>query len=279
MEHGFSIREGLGFMRRKSEVNKLDNGDLVQSIIRAMDILDCFSGTKSDYGLMELSRMLSFNKSTTHRLLSTLEATGYIRQKVNNGKYCLGIKALMLGLTAVDNLEIREIAHPYLESLVDYSGETANLAIMDDGQMIYVDTVDSPKAVRMHTKIGQKVPLSTSAIGKILLSGLSNEEIAQIIRRFGLVKRTPNTITDFDVLFAEIEKVRKNNYALDLEEDDEEMVCVASKVVDRHGNIVAGISISGTKMRISDKLDIYAQKVKEVAYLLSSELGYAGKAF
>jgi DNA-binding IclR family transcriptional regulator len=248
--------------------------DLVQSVIRAISILDCFLGETSEYGLMELCRKLDLNKSTVHRLLSTLEATEYIRQKEENGKYCLGTKALLLGLTAVDNLKINEFAYPHLQNLVDYSGETANLAILDDGKMVYICTIDSPKAIRMHTKIGQKVPLHTSAIGKILLSGLTDTEIKEIIKRYGLTRRTPNTITDPDKLLTEIEKVRKNGYALDLEEDDEDMVCVAAKIVDRHGKIIAGISVSGPKTRVLDKMDDFKTKVREEAYLFSTKLGY-----
>jgi DNA-binding IclR family transcriptional regulator len=251
--------------------------DLVQSVIRATLILDCFLGETSEYGLMELCRKLNLNKSTVHRLLSTLEAAEYIRQKADNGKYCLGVKALLLGLTAVDNLKINEFAYPHLQKLVDYSGETANLAILDEGKMVYICTIDSPKAIRMHTKIGQKVFAHSSAIGKVLLSGLADAEIEKIAERFGLQKRTPNTITDLDKLLAEIGKVRKNGYALDLEEDDEDMVCVAAKVVDKHGRIIAGISISGPKTRVLDKLDNYRVRVMEEAFLFSTELGYVEK--
>jgi IclR family KDG regulon transcriptional repressor len=253
------------------------NDDLVQSVIRAVSILDCFLGETSEYGLMELCRKLKLNKSTLHRLLSTLEATEYIRQKKNNGKYCLGIKALLLGLTAVDNLEINEFAYPHLQKLVDYSGETANLAILDEGKMVYICTIDSPKAIRMHTKIGQKVPVHSSAIGKVLLSGLTDAEIEEIVKRYGLSQRTPNTITDLDKLLVEVGKVRQSGYALDLEEDDEDMVCVAAKVVDKHGKIIAGISISGPKSRVLDKLDDFRVKVMEEAYRLSTKFGYNEK--
>jgi DNA-binding IclR family transcriptional regulator len=101
-----------------------------------------------------------------------------------------------------------------------------------------------------------------------------DDEIKEIIKRFGLMKRTSNTITDPDRLLAEIQKARDNGYAFDWEEDDEDIVCVASKVMDRHGKIIAGISISGPKTRVADKLDDYRIKVMEEAYLLSTELGY-----
>ncbi|MQA85935.1 MAG: helix-turn-helix domain-containing protein [Streptosporangiales bacterium] len=234
----------------------------VQSVERALDVLEMLASTEGDAGLSELAARTGLPYGTIHRLLRTLAARGYVRQN-SDRKYALGGAVLRLGEAAERLLALR--VRPYLTRLVEISGETANLAVLEGDSAVYVAQVPSPRRLRIFAEVGRHVLPHCTAVGKVLLAGRPEEEAEQTLRRTGLPRRTPNTVTDLTTLLDELAKVRAQGYAVDRGGEDVDVHCVAVPVV-HGGRTVASMSISGPARRIeTQSLDDLVRRMTEVA--------------
>lgn len=249
--------------------------DTVQSIDRALGLLEILSHHVEGIGLLELSDRSKLSKSTVHRLLSTLIQNGYVRQHESTGRYHLTMKMFILGSRPIEKLDVLKVARPYLEKLRDLSGEVIHLVIMDDNEIIYVDKVESENTIRMYSNIGKKGTLYSTSVGKAILSYYSDEEIQNLWHKMNVTKLTDYTITDLTSFMKEIALIRKQGYAMDLEENELGVKCMGTAILDYTKKPVAAFSISGPIQRMTDeKVHMLKQHILEIKNAVSQELGY-----
>ncbi|MEU8174312.1 IclR family transcriptional regulator [Microbispora hainanensis] len=220
----------------------------VQSVDRALDVLEALSEHGGQAGLSEIAATTGLPYGTIHRLLQTLLARGYVRQE-SDRRYALGGALVRIGGVAERMLAVW--AEPYLARLVELSGETANLAVLEGDYVVYVAQVPSPRRLRMFAEVGRRVLPHSTAVGKALLAGRDDAEA--VFRRTGLPRRTDRTITSVGELLEELDRVRARGYALDLGEEESGVHCMAVPVHDG-GRAFAAMSVSGPAERI-DAID------------------------
>lgn len=245
----------------------------VNSVIKTFAILEELSKNKS-IKLTELSRKLGYPSSTTHRFLTSLIDLGYVIQDGDSGEYSLGVKILSLGNSVLQNLDLRKIAYPFLEKLRDKTGETANLVVLDKDEALYIEKVESGASVRVFSLIGRRAPVHATGVGKVLLADLAWPDVISILTKKGMKKLTKNTITDSNEFMEELHKVRQRGYAIDDEECEEGVMCIAAPIKDHTGKTKACISVSGPKGRINEKREKIFNVVVLNARELSISLGY-----
>lgn len=222
----------------------------VQSLERALDILELLGSSEGELGVTEIGPAVGLPNGTAHRLLATLTRRGYVRQNPKTRKYNLGIKAFVLAANARERLG--PLARPFLEELMQVSQESSNLAMLDKNSVVYLEQVSAPRMVRMFTEPGNRVPLHSCGTGKVLLAYQSEETIDSIIRQTGLLRFTPHTTTDVKQLKSELESVREQGYAVDSEEMEEGVRCLAAPVFGPEGRILAAMSVSGPAGRLNE---------------------------
>ena len=248
---------------------------LVKSLDKALKILELVAKNNEPLGVTEISRETDLNKSTVYRILATLEYRGYISQNTHNEKYTTGIKLFEIGSQVIGDLDLREVVKPYLKELMGLTGETVHLGILDDGEVIYIEKVESPKTIRMYSKVGKRIYAHSTSLGKVLLAYSGEDKIDEIISRKGLPRQASNTITDPDNLKVHLEKVREQGYAVDDEENEEGIRCIAGPVFDHRGKIAAAFSISGPAIRITRaKVEEFSSLVKDYSIKMSKAMGY-----
>lgn len=248
----------------------------VQSVDRTLSILEVMAEQGAPMTLSEISGTLNLKISTVHRLLKTLIIKGFADQDPYTGKYQLGIKTFRIGNTALYALDIRTVARPHLKKLVDECNETVNLAVLDNGYVVYIDQVESEKMIKMIANLGSRAPSHCNAVGKVLLADLSELELERYLKVAKLEKYTGRTITAPIKLRDELKQVRKKGYALDMEETEEGIRCVAAPVYNHKSKTIAAIGISGPSIRVSIKfLEELKVKVQQAAMEISKKLGYS----
>ncbi len=226
-------------------------GSTVQSIERALSLLEALGDSRGEVGIAELSRRTGLHVSTSHRILSTLVVRGYVRQSPENGRYALGAKALHLAESYLGQLDLRVVVRPFLKRLSEQTGETANLVILDGQDALYLDKVESAQSLRIFSRIGRRAPLHCTAVGKILLADRSKTEVDALLGRGPLERLTRNTITSVGQLRRELEKVHGEGFALDREECEDGACCIAVPVRNEKGETVAAVGISGPAVRMN----------------------------
>lgn len=248
----------------------------VESVRRALRILRCFSVDAPELGVSDIARQLGMHKSTVYRLLGTMEAEGFVHQ-VDGARYALGWRLFELGGAVKGWPATRKVVLRHLQDLVAATNETAHLAVLDEGSVLYVEKVESPRPLRMPSSVGKRVPPHCTALGKVFLAGLTRDELLPLIYQ-PLRPFTPNTIIDPDRLREELESVRVSGYAVDREEIEEGLMCIAAPIVDDQYVVAAAISISGPASRIGPRLAQYVEAVQGTSAALSTELGAAARA-
>lgn len=218
----------------------------VTSVERAVDVLELMADAHRDVGLTELAALSGLPMPTIHRLVRTLVGRGYLRQ-LPSRRYALGAPLIRLGESARGSMA--PWARPQLAALVESIGETANMAILDGEMVVYVAQVPSQHSMRMFTEVGRRVPAHCSGVGKAVLSQLPEAEVRELVTRAGMPARTPNTITDPDVLAAELALVRARGWA---EDDGEAELGVRCFAVPVPGTpVLTAISVSGPQARVT----------------------------
>jgi len=257
---------------------KNDSANLLQSVDRALTVLETLALENDPIGLMELSRKVGLNASTTYRLLYTLQAHGLVWQDTGTRRYGLGLKVLQLAAAARDRLDIRQEARPFLERLARETGESANLVVLQGREAVYIDQVSSLQPIRAFSQIGARVPLHCTGVGKVFLAAMSPTERDSLLQK-DLPGFTEHTITDPARLGEVLDQVREDGFALDLEERQQQVRCIAAPVFDDQSEVVAAISISGPAHRLPPQhMRELAPSVVQAALEVSSQLGYPGGA-
>jgi len=246
----------------------------VQSVDRTLDVLEALASRRGATGISELSQLVGLHVSTVHRLLATLVDRGYVRQDPESSRYHLGSRVFALASAADVHLDLRLVARPYLERLMRNSGETANLVTASDDEVVYLDQVASMHLVKMFTTPGMRAPLYCTGSGKAMLAFGPREEVERVLAaRF--VRRTPKTLASREALEAELARIRSGGVALDDEEMEEGVRCIAVPIFDRRGQVTGAISISGPTTRLTlERVERLTPVVKSLAGELSGQLGF-----
>ena len=223
----------------------------VQALEKALTVLEYLSKIDGDIDLSSLAHALSLPKTTLLRLLTTLKRHHFVQQDEQSRRFSLGWSLIHLGQAAGRVFDLAGLAHPFLERLAGQSGETANLILLDGEHAMYVDQVVSPSIIRGVPAVGAPLGLHCTAAGKVLLGFQAEEESSAIVRRLRLNRLTEKTITDAARLRAELERVRRQGYAVDDEETEMGGRCVAAPIRDRQGRVKAAVSIMGPSQRVN----------------------------
>lgn len=234
----------------------------VQSVRKGLRLLEVLASAGGSVGVTKLGELTGLPYATIHRLLATLANEGYVTQAQDSRQYLLGPRLVWLGQEA--NKLYTHWLEPYLRELVAVSGESANLAVLQGDHAVYVVQVPSEKTVRMFTEAGNRVMLHNTGVGKVLLASQRPEVVERVIERQGLPAKTEHTITNPDVFRKHLDEVREQGYALDSEETEIGVRCIAVPVHGIHGN-VAAMSISGPLARLSP--EVYERVLPEMQRL------------
>ena len=253
--------------------------NLVQTIERASSILDILGQSPNGISIRELSSKIKLPKGTIHRLLSSLSYFGYVRQDPKTRNYLLGFKLVELGNLLLNQLDLRKEAEPFLKDLAERTKETVHMVLLDRNEVVYIDKVETDQhtsGLRMASRVGLRNPAHSSAVGKVLLAHFSEEELNNFTKEKGLLKRTENTITDPGRLREHLSIVRTQGYAIDDEENEKGIRCVAAPIYNEVGKPVAAMSISGPAFRITKKViqESLKKEVMETALKVSQRLGF-----
>lgn len=250
----------------------------IQSIDRAFEIMETLSMEARGMSIKELSERLTLNKSTVHRILATLIAWGYVEKNAEDKRYKLGPKIINLGSVYLNNIELKTEALPYLHNLKERTGQVVHLAIIENGDVVYLDKIDIVSNIRMYSKIGKRAMCHNTGLGKAMMAFMPEREVDKILKEKGMPKVMERTITDPKALKDQLNVIRQRGWAIDDEENELGIRCAAAPVFDYTGNVIAAISSTGP-------LDLYtyefldekiADLVKEAAYQISKRMGYQG---
>ncbi|MDO4572835.1 MAG: IclR family transcriptional regulator [Clostridia bacterium] len=242
----------------------------IQSVDRAIMVLRCFDRGEK-LGITEISRRLGLHKSTAFGLVNTLAENKLLEQDPETGRYFLGIG--LFRLSANVQIGIRELGAPFVKRLVEHTGETVNLVVRDESYVVYIEKLESPHSMRICTRIGQRLPMYCTAVGKAMLAWLPPEEAAAILDSARMTAYTENTITTRAALRTELQKIRDDGYAIDDEELELGLVCVAVPIRDAAGRPVAALSVSGPKQRMtSEHIEAIRKALTSEAAAMSREL-------
>ncbi|MGB5671005.1 MAG: IclR family transcriptional regulator C-terminal domain-containing protein [Sedimenticolaceae bacterium] len=223
----------------------------VQSLIRGLTILERLAAARDGDTLSDLAQGVGLAPSTTHRLLKSLEQMRFVSHDTQLGRWFIGVQAFTVGNSFLYHRDFVEVARPVMRRLMEESGETANLFVLDDGYAVTLSQVQCSEMMRMLARLGGRSPVHASAGGKALLALLPDDEVSAILHRRGLPKFTPNTIVTPARLRKELAEIRRRGYAIDDEEHAVGLRCVASAVYDEYGEPLAAISVSGPMARVS----------------------------
>jgi IclR family transcriptional regulator, KDG regulon repressor len=250
----------------------------IQALERAAAILGAFTADEPELRLSDLAERLGLHKATTHRFLVNLEHLGFVERAPRSGRYRLGWRLFELGGLVSQRLDLWDEALPFLEGLVRDTGETGHLAILEGGQAVYIERVESRRALRLPSAIRRGYPAHATNLGKVLLAHAHPDLIDEIVGSRELAAFTPNTITTVDGLRAELAGIRDRGYSVDNEEYDEGLRCIGAPVRDSSGRVVAAIGIGGPVTRVTPaRIEDLARVVIAAAHGLSLRLG-AGHA-
>src|SRR5438034_465880 len=210
---------------------------------KALDILEAIKKRELHMGLAEISRSVSIPRPTAYRILTTLESRGYL-DRAPDGAYRMGTKLFSLQRDSSFEQDLRRVARPVMEALAARCKETVNLGTLDSGEVVVIETVESPLAVRMSSKIGNRRLAHSTALGKALLAGVADKEISRLIRIKGMPRLTSSTLVTRAALLDEVQKIRAHGYAIDDQENEMDGRCIAVGIAGPGDAVVAALSVS-----------------------------------
>ncbi|NOX60704.1 MAG: IclR family transcriptional regulator [Chloroflexi bacterium] len=224
-----------------------------KALSRGLAIIALLAGKPNGMKLSEIARQVGISKSSTYRLLQTLIQDGFATQDEDSSRYRLTLKFLWLVSDLIEGLGLDHVVRSTLEELGRVTGETIHMALLDGTEAVYVEKIDSPNSIRMYSRIGKRIPLHCTGLGKAILAYLPERTVREIIATQGLPQRTPNTITDERTLFEHLQRIREQGYALDEEEHEKGIRCIATPLFDHNNQVVGAISIAALAFRVDQE--------------------------
>lgn len=248
---------------------------LINSIMRACNVLECLSNDKDGLKTSDLAARLRLDRSTLYRILLSLEKCGFVEKNEKTGVYTVGIAAFEIGNAYLRRMDFIQISKPVMLELSLRAQEAVHIGVLSDTEIVFVDKVDSPRSVGMLCKIGQRAPVYCTALGKVLLANRSEDEVVGIVKAIELKPFNKQTITSKKKFLEELKRVRTQGYAFDHSEHEDDAECIGAPIRDHLGRVIAGISISGPQKKIGTPQEQqFIDWVVEAASLISSKMGY-----
>jgi DNA-binding IclR family transcriptional regulator len=252
----------------------MEDSYAVPSVSRAMKILELLAQSQRGLTLSDISRRLGLPKSSTHVLIKTLELNGYLKNSKLTGRYCFGLRLVSLSNMALENLDLREQARPFLQELMLRTRLNVHLAILEGAEAVIIEKIEAPGMLRLATWVGRRLDANSSAVGKALLA-FAEEECTHRFTLRPLARNNKNTITSPERLARELKKVRQLGYAFEDEEGEIGFRCIGAPVYDAANRAIAAISVAGTTSQIFDDREReLAAMVKLAALQISAHLGH-----
>ncbi|WP_409305089.1 IclR family transcriptional regulator [Peribacillus sp. SCS-155] len=256
----------------------MERENMVKSVSRALDIITLVSLKKGGLGVTEIANQIDINKSSVYRILSTLVQYGYIEQDSETGRYKLGYKFLEISSKLLESIDLRAEARPYLQELENLTNEVIHLVVYDQGEVVYIEKLEGNETLRMHSKVGKRAPMHCTSVGKAILAYLPTNVVVDILERKGMPMHTDKTISTKEELLQELVQIRKNGYAMDLEENEYGITCIAVPIFDHLGKVIAAASISGPTMRMTDeRLSHLKSQMISMGNRISKRLGFESR--
>jgi IclR family KDG regulon transcriptional repressor len=218
-------------------------------LLKTLDILEAIKQSNRALALADIARAVNMPRPTVYRILTTLEARGYLDRK-NDGEYRMAAKFFALQREHSLEQELQRAARQPMEQLLAKCKETLNLGTLDGGEVVVIETLESPLSIRMSSKVGNRRLPHSTALGKVLLSGMTEEETDRLIQLKGLPKMTPNTITSRAALLKELRSIRQKGYAVDDQENELDGRCLGAPILDSRARVIAALSISAPVFRM-----------------------------
>lgn len=262
----------------KNKIKREKSEYAVQAVSNAIDILELLSNCEHELSVSEIVSKLELTKNNVTKLLVNLERYGYVEHNKYTGNFRLGVKTFQISQAYINQLNLIDISNQVLTELKNKLKESIYIGVLRHGNVVYINVIETDAPVRVMPRIGNVGPAYATAIGKAQLSTLNDKDIITLYENKEFRKLTDKTVSNIDELLKDIAKVRECGYALDLEEYERDVHCVAAPVLNFMGEVIAGISVSGPKVRMSiDKIENeVAPLLLEAAKVLSAKFGYMG---
>ena len=261
--HNTNIKRRAAMTDQKYTIKVLD---------KVFKIIALFNKKNTRLTVQEISERLGYNKTSTYRIIRNLEEVAYLERVSGTQDYKLGFALHHIGTLAESYGPLLSVAHPLLTELAESCDETVHLAVLQDGQPLYIDKIESKSRVlHIQSRVGSKLPGHCSGVGKVLLAFLDAKKVNNIVAKWGLRKCTKNTITDALKLSEELEQIRQNGYAIDNEEIEYGLKCIAAPICDKDGVVIAAASISAPKERVDQELSNFKSKIIETTKAIGIE--------
>ena len=246
----------------------------ITALQRGLKLLNLFSESPRGLTAKQVAALSGLPVSTVHRFLANLVTAGFLNRDLE-GTHHLGIVCFAIGQAAAGQLDIRRLSLPYLRELNQQTRETIHLTVRHGVSAVYVEKLDSPEPLRIHSRIGASVPLYCTAVGKVMLAYMPSDEQERVLSQLELKRLTPNTAGSLQELKAELFRVGKNGYASDLEEHELHIRCVAAPIWDHTGSVQSSLSITAPSLRMPvARLRQLAPLIQTAGLQISTELGY-----
>jgi IclR family transcriptional regulator, KDG regulon repressor len=247
----------------------------LESVGRAIQLLDCFSRKTPELRLTDLSNMLEMSKAQVLRITSTLELGGYLIRDPETKRYRLGIRLFQLGMLVQEQIDLRRIVHPYLEELVKKAQESARLVVPDADGPICLDLVESLKGTRVYAQLGMRMPWNAGTSPKVILAYLPEDQREKILARGPFKRYTEQTTTDADLLRDELVVIRKDGYHIGRRDLDKDAMGISAPLFNHDGQIVGAVNFSVPVSRLSEmEVAALTQMLIQAAHEISLQLGY-----
>ena len=255
-------------------MEKSTQPEAVSSVLKVFNILESL-GEQKEIGVSDLSQRLMMSKATTYRFLQTMKMLGYVSQQGEADRYSLTLKMFELGSKSLEWVDMITIAEKEMRVISEETNETIHLGALDHGSIIYIHKIDSSFALRMHSRVGRRNPLHTTAIGKVLLAERDEEFVRTQLADAEFVKCRKNTLENVDQLIDELKAVKLQHFGEDNEEQEPGLRCIAAPVYDRFGTVIAGVSISFPTIRFDEeKKAYYVELLHNAGRNISKQLGF-----
>lgn len=247
----------------------------VPAVERALSVLQCLGDSKRGFSISEIGRRLKIPKSSAHLILTTLERRGFLQKNTQTGRYHFGLQLVSLSRTALENLDLREEAKPFLRLLMQECGLTVHMAVLERDEAVIIEKVEAPGLVRLASWIGRRLDINCTGVGKALVAFLPDDDLEALMRTKDFARHNQRTIVSKSALKKELTLVRQLGYALDNEEDEPGVCCLGAPVFDEDCKAVAAISVAGTTSQIgSNRIPGLARQVMQAARSISTRLGF-----
>jgi DNA-binding IclR family transcriptional regulator len=246
----------------------------LSSVANSIRLLTSFSGEEDELGITTLATRLRLAKSTVHRLASTLTGAGFLEQNGDTGKYRLGMALFELGALVRRRMDVATEGRPKLRELLEKTGETVQMGVVDHLSVLYVYEMESPHAIRMAAAVGGRAPLHCTAVGKVLLAYQPVDFVERVVQA-GLTAYTPRTVTRREAIMAMLSEVRQREHAVDDEESEAGLRAVAAPIRNQNGAVIAAVGVAAPVQRMNRRaMQTCVPTVMATASAVSGRLGY-----